>query len=231
MREVTLQETDSNKALERRMRRQQLLRHRRELKDILALLQIEADLDSTTESDRPDITIEYLVRGIVTSEYVLIDALLNKHIYLYFITAGLKLPTRSDGGRFTLLQWLIEDVPTRKKVDVLKKVLTIPDRVVKTIQKVADLRNGLAHVATSSVSMKHKFTYDSLDMFTFAGVQCFLDDVSDAHDEFEAMVERIRDGKVTYGALPSSAYAFLDAFGKPESTKARRVSKTSSMRG
>ncbi|MCX6841331.1 MAG: hypothetical protein NTX53_03465 [candidate division WOR-3 bacterium] len=214
--------------MERRFRRQELLRHRRELKDILAVLQLDANLEATAESDRLDVTIEYLVRGIVVSEYVLLDALLNKHIYLYFITAGLKLPAPTDGGRFTLLQWLIEDVPTRRKVAVLTKVLPIPDRVVKTVHRVADLRNGLAHVATSSVSMTHKFTYDRYDVFTSVGVQHLIEDVHNAHDELEAMVEHIWDRKVKYRSLPSTPSAFLDAFGKAECTKARRTSKPGS---
>ena len=129
-----------------------------------------------------------IVRGEVVSQYTLIDEQLGSKIcrYMFENKAFMKLWKTKKFERFNY--FIVEKMSLMEKLAFVKDVYMVPKAIAAEIETINAIRNALAHAffpenlrayRTKHGSAFRKLAgphYKGIDIFTFDGIDRFLDD-------------------------------------------------------
>jgi hypothetical protein len=168
-----------------------------EVRDIALL--IDVDFWAIEENYKPsyrrgklELMKDKLVRSEVIYRYTLIDEFLTDVICDYYFPR----PKKSLGytalwrrKRFKVfVQYLMDETFLLKKLSMVEAIKKVPPDVSKSIKRINDVRNALAHSLFPENRRRYatdkKVTYQGVPLFSRAGVVKFSEDYHIVHQYF-----------------------------------------------
>jgi hypothetical protein len=122
----------------------------------------------------------HLIIGEVVMQYTLIDEYLNMKLCHYFFGRGKSFPKLWKTKKFQNFNYhVLEGLFLLEKLRYVKSFKKIPKKIAKDIEQINTLRNGLAHSFFPENLKRSKPVYKGKNIFTFEGIQQFVDDMSE----------------------------------------------------
>ena len=177
----------------------------RELDAVFDLLELNyhqvRSWERESRTTRPRLALDHAIRGAVIRQYTLIDEHLSNVLCDYFFgrkKSHIQLWRTKKFRNFNY--YVLQELSLLKKLSFVRAIRKLPKAVRATVERVNDLRNGLAHAFFPENLRKSKPVYRGESIFTLKGITLFLEDMSEAHNFFVGV-------KVKQATTPSSPHA------------------------
>lgn len=127
----------------------------------------------------------HFVRGEVVLQYTLIDEYLNNILCHHFFGRKVSFIKLWKTKRFrTFNYFFLEKLSLMEKLAFIKAITTVPRSVVADIERLNNLRNGIAHAFFPENLRSAKPKWKGLDIFSFDGIDRFVEDIGNMSDFF-----------------------------------------------
>jgi len=127
----------------------------------------------------------HLIIGDVVMQYTLIDEYLNVQLCHHFFGRNKSFIKLWKTKKFQNFNYhVLEGLFLLEKLRYVKSFKKIRKQIAKTIDQINVLRNGLAHAFFPENLKRSKPIYKGKSIFTFEGIQKFVDDMSEISDFF-----------------------------------------------
>ena len=161
----------------------------RELDELMALLKLDYRNALGVERELRTVSLEatrnQLIRSAVILKYTLADEYLSNAICAFYF-GDTPFPKLWRTKRFRLFNYyILERLYLLQKLDLVRQIRSITKPVVSDLGALNDLRNALAH-SFFPENRRRKPAWRDKDIFTKAGVEAFLDDMSTLLDALHA---------------------------------------------
>jgi hypothetical protein len=126
-----------------------------------------------------------IVRSQIIADYTLVDELLGSAICHYFFGKKRGFIKLWKTKRFRNFNYyILEVLSLNEKLRLVKSITKVPKRVAADIEALNALRNGLAHALFPENLRSAKPVYKGQDIFSTAGLQRFIEDMTKISDFF-----------------------------------------------
>ncbi|HXJ15387.1 MAG TPA: hypothetical protein VNH19_24205 [Candidatus Limnocylindrales bacterium] len=162
-----------------------------ELTEIYELVQFDYyDIEEYPEEWRSNL-LELMRREVIRSRvvtvYTRVDEYLCCELCLHFFGSG-DFPELWKTEKFQLFNYqFLEEVSLMPKLRYVKALQKIPKNVLRDIEKLNALRNGVAHAFFPENLKKSPARWDGKDLFTLEGLKAFQADMSRVLDYFATL--------------------------------------------
>jgi hypothetical protein len=162
----------------------------RELDEVFHLVMLDywniSRFRKRLRTDVLEVAKRFVVRGEVVSQYTLIDEHLSNVLCNHYFGWGRSHIKLWKGKKFrNFNQFVLQEMPLRKKLEFVRAVSNIPNQIANQIERVNNLRNGMAHAFFPENLRKRRDTYKGVSIFTANGLKMFLDDTAQVHKYFK----------------------------------------------
>jgi hypothetical protein len=153
-----------------------------ELRDIYELVQFDFyDIEAYPEEWRStllELMRREVIRSRVVTVYTQVDEYLCSELCIHFFGSG-DFPTLWTTEKFQLFNHqFLEEISLMPKLRYVKALHSIPKGVLRDIEKLNALRNGVAHAFFPENLKKSPARWDGKDLFTLEGLKAFEADMS-----------------------------------------------------
>jgi hypothetical protein len=125
----------------------------------------------------------HIIIGEVITSYTLVDELLNMIICRFFFGRRRSFPQLWKTKRFQLFnQYVIESLYLPQKLRLVKEIQSIPKAIIRDIERLCALRDGLAHAFFPENLRSSKPVYKGIDIFSFEGISLLCEDMQNVYD-------------------------------------------------
>ncbi len=134
----------------------------------------------------------HIIRGEVITAYTLIDAFLEGVLTNYYFRQGrtaLKNPRRSK--KLKNFSLMLEEMSLMQKLRQAKSIKKFPSGILRIIERMNALRNGLAHSFHSS--NRYPPNYKGEDIFSYAGLELFVEDMQKIWEFFYPILAELEE--------------------------------------
>lgn len=143
------------------------------------------DYDPDSRTTMLEVMKNKMIRGQVIIWYTLVDEYLNMEICQYFFGKKRSFPQLWKTKRFQLFNYhVLEELYPLQKLRLVRAIRPLPKTVVRTIESLNALRNGLAHSFFPENLKKSKPTRKGKSIFSAEGGQLFMEDMHDVSNCF-----------------------------------------------
>lgn len=171
---------------------------RAELDEVIGLLELDPDeVDSVRRALRTTyletIKRQHIV-GAILSKYLLMDEHLSCVMCWYFFGTTRTFPQQWRSNQFKAFNYhVLEKLYLQQKLEFVRAVYGLPNRIVGDLMALNDLRNALAH-SLFPENRRRKPEWKGQPIFEVATVRRFLEDMEYAsHYFFRRFWKRTRD--------------------------------------
>lgn len=127
----------------------------------------------------------HLIIGEVVMQYTLIDEYLNVALCHHFFGRKKSLIKLWKTKKFQNFNYnILEGLFLVEKLRYVKSFKKIPKGIAKDIEQINVLRNGLAHAFFPENLKRSKPIYKGSSIFTFEGIERFVEDMSEISEFF-----------------------------------------------
>jgi hypothetical protein len=127
----------------------------------------------------------HLIIGEVVMQYTLVDEYLNVQLCHHFFGRGKSFIKLWKTKKFQNFNYnILEGLFLLEKLRYVKSFKKIPKSIARDIEQINVLRNGLAHAFFPENLKRSKPIYKGNSIFTSAGIEQFVDDMSQISDFF-----------------------------------------------
>ena len=127
--------------------------------------------------------IRQVVIGEVVTAYTLVDEMLNMVICRFFFPRQRSFPQLWRTKRFRLFNHhVIECLYLPQKLRLVKAIRSVPKSVATDIERLCNLRNGLAHAFFPENLRASKPLYKGINIFTLEGISRLKEDMDRVSD-------------------------------------------------
>jgi hypothetical protein len=143
------------------------------------------DYERDSRTPHLERTKRHLIIGEVVMQYTLVDEYLNVQLCHHFFgrdNSFIKLWRTKKFQNFNYN--ILEGLFLLEKLRYVKSFKRIPKTIAKDIEQINVLRNGLAHAFFPENLIRSKPIYKGQSIFTLAGIQRFVDDMSQISNFF-----------------------------------------------
>lgn len=127
----------------------------------------------------------HLIIGEVVIQYTLIDEHLNVELCHHFFGRKKNFIKLWKTKKFQNFNYhILEGLSLLEKLRYVKSFKTIPRSIARDIEQINVLRNGLAHAFFPENLKRSKPVYKGKNIFTFEGIQQFVNDMGEVSDFF-----------------------------------------------
>lgn len=160
-----------------------------ELIDLLVLDYDKIDLDQVDGKARTPLLESIrnqLIRSEVIMLYCLLDELLGTAICRYFFGRKKSTIDLWKTKKFKIFNYhIVEELSLLQKLRLLKEKTNIPKHIVKDIEKLNSLRNGIAHTFFPENLKRNKPVYKGIYIFSMDGIKRLKEDMKYILEFFE----------------------------------------------
>lgn len=129
----------------------------------------------------------HLVIGEVVTQYTLIDEDLNIELRQHFFGHKRSVAKLWKTKKFQEFNYnILERMSLLEKLRYVKSFRKMPRRIVRDIEQINTLRNGLAHSFFPENLKRSKPVYKGKNIFALEGIKQFVDDMVDISAFFMA---------------------------------------------
>ena len=127
----------------------------------------------------------HLIIGEVVMQYTLIDDFLNVQLCQHFFGRNKSFIKLWKTKKFQNFNYhVLEGLFLLEKLRYVKSFKKIPKKIANNIDQINVLRNGLAHAFFPENLKRSKPIYKGKSIFTYEGIQKFVDDMSEISHSF-----------------------------------------------
>jgi hypothetical protein len=158
-----------------------------ELDEIAPLIGV--DYHTIQDSDDPEKTTnlelakDQLVRGEVIWWYTVVDEFMNSRLARYFFPRRSFIQLWKTKKFQNFNYFALEELSLMQKVRFVKAIMKLPNGIVRDIERLNALRNGLAHAFFPWNLKKSKPIWKGNDIYSLEGIRAFEADM-DILDSF-----------------------------------------------
>lgn len=155
----------------------------REIDDLLGRFNLDPrgivhDNEPDSWTPRLQLARNQLIRSEIVMGYTLIDEFLNTRIANFFF--GKKRPFWAlwRTKKFKLFNHhVLEELSLLKKLQLVRAIAPVPNKIREDIERLNALRNGIAHAFFPENLKKSKPTWKGKDIFSSDGVEQYQEDI------------------------------------------------------
>ena len=130
----------------------------------------------------------HFIRGEVVLQYTFVDEYLNNALCRYFFGAKAYFPKLWKTQRFRNFNYyVVEGLSLMKKLQFLKSIHKIPKIVSADVERLNNLRNGIAHAFFPENLRSAKPHWKGKSLFSSEGLHAFDTDIAGLHSFFQKM--------------------------------------------
>lgn len=119
-----------------------------------------------------------LIRSEVVMDYTLIDEFLGTIICQYFFGKKRSLWQHWRTKKFKIFNYhVVEELSLLKKLNLVREIRAVPNKVRRDIERLNALRNGLAHAFFPENLKREKPVWKGQNIFTYTGLEAYKADV------------------------------------------------------
>ena len=168
----------------------------RELENIFSLLGLDfRDIqryERESRTTRLELAKKHVIRAEVIIQYTLIDENLSNILCDYFFGKKKSYIQLWKTRKFqNFNHHVLQELSVLKKLAFVKSIVGVPNTIVRDIERVNSLRNGLAHAFFPENLRRSKPEYKGKNIFTLDGITSLLNDTSRIHDFFFKKLYRV----------------------------------------
>ncbi len=164
----------------------------KELDEIRSLLGLDYEKIDAYEQEARTALLErmkdQLIRGDVIVSYTLVDEFLNMKLSRYFFGRKSFIRLWRTKKFKTFNYHVLEELSLMQKLRFVRTIFNLPKGVIKDIERLNALRNGLAHAFFPENLKKSKPFWKNKNIFTLEGIQLFDDDMEKLSDAMMKML-------------------------------------------
>jgi hypothetical protein len=162
----------------------------REIEEIVSLLDI--DYQNITRIQRSERAIHLkviknqIIRGQIIMYYTLVDDILSDQIRHYYFGEKSDFAKLWKTKRFQLFNHhVIEELSLMKKLSFVKAIMAVPKGIIKEIERLNALRNGIVHAFLPENLKRYKALWKGRNIFTFDGIKSMVEDMEKVFEFFK----------------------------------------------
>lgn len=160
-----------------------------ELEDLSSLLRLDyqniEDYEPESRTPRLERMKRHFVVGEVVAQYTLIDEYLNMKLCHYFFGRGKSFIRLWKTKRFQRFNYhILEELSLLAKLRFVRSFSNVPRSIVSDIERINNLRNGLAHAFFPENLKRSKPVYKGKGIFSKEGIETFMEDTGRISDFF-----------------------------------------------
>jgi hypothetical protein len=126
-----------------------------------------------------------IIRGQVIIWYTLVDEFLAMEISRYYFGRKRSFPDLWRTKHFQVFNYhILEELHLLQKLRHVKAIMEIPRSILRTIERLNSLRNGLAHSFFPENLRKSEPKWKGINIFSIEGVRALQEDMDEVFDYF-----------------------------------------------
>jgi hypothetical protein len=190
----------------------------KELRDLTSLLGLDfEDIKLYRKKERTarlEVMKRHFIRGEVVHRYTLVDEELGVLLTYYFFGPKANFIRLWKTKRFKNFNYYVLEVLSfMEKLRFVKEIIPVPKRIAADIERLNNLRNGIAHSYFPENLRSARPTWKGKGIFSLDGLKAFQEDIYEIHQFFVVDARKARRLKRVSATSPmiSTLETLLDS--------------------